>query len=438
MALSDAAPDLNLLAALRTATFKYLRPVSAALGAFYATMTLIDLITLSGRVAVTSAAVAGASAVLLLGLHVVLKQRPTLAHWADPIATGVAAVVLANSLVALQLTADPQHVAGLIILTVGSGLLLRPTLWFAGVLVAVLAGFGTIAGLNPPVTSWLPSAGGLLAASALSVFIHAGWQQTFQQIETLRRTASHQEAELEDAHQELAKQNTELLAIYAQTDSLAHRVGHDLRGPLGNIFSYAILLEKQYGEWPEDLVRRSLRAVATSAQRMINILDQVLLLTGLRVADPEMVALDISSITHESLNSLGHMVDEHKPVIIQPERWPTVLGHAAWVKEVWRNYLSNAMEYGRKPPRVELGFDVQSDGFVRFWVRDDGQGLSSEEQIHLFSPFSYQDIGGASGDGLGLSILPQIVGKMGGKVGVESQKGAGSTFWFTLPVAEDT
>ncbi len=58
MAHSDAAPDLDLLAARRMATFKYLRPVSAALGAFYAAMTLIDLITLSGRVAVTSATVA--------------------------------------------------------------------------------------------------------------------------------------------------------------------------------------------------------------------------------------------------------------------------------------------------------------------------------------------------------------------------------------------
>ena len=199
-----------------------------------------------------------------------------------------------------------------------------------------------------------------------------------------------------------------------------------------------ILLQQGYGQWPEDLTRRSLRAVAISAQRMINILDQVLIVTGVRVDEPVMVPLDMGSITHEAFESLEHMVDEHRPVIIQPESWPTVLGYETWVKEVWRNYLSNAMEYGQKPPRVELGFDVQSDGFVRFWVRDNGQGLSSEEQIHLFSPFSYQDIGGASGDGLGLSILPQIVGKMGGKVGVESQKGAGSTFWFTLPAAEDT
>jgi len=438
MTNSDAEPDPNHRASRRTVTIQSLLPVSAILGALYVATTLVNLIVLSGRVRTVSAILAGASAAGLLALYVLLRRRPSLENWSNPIAAGIAAVVLANSLVTLGLTADPQHVIGLILLAVGAGLVLQSAPWFSGVLVVAMAGFGTIAWLNPPLSPWLPSAGGLLAASALAVVIHTGRQRTSQQIETLRQTASYQETDLATTRQELATLNAELDTVYSETDSFAHHVGHDLRGPLGNIFSYAILLEKQYGQWPEDLTRRSLRAVATSAQRMINILDQVLILTGLRVDEPEMVPLDMGSITHEALHSMGHMVDEHGPVVIQPETWPTILGHAAWVEEVWRNYLSNAMKYGGAPPRVELGFDPQSDGRFRFWVRDNGDGLSAEEQEQVFGSFSFHDLGRADGNGLGLPIVPELVEKMGGQAGVTSEKNQGSTFWFTLPAADNT
>jgi signal transduction histidine kinase len=72
---------------------------------------------------------------------------------------------------------------------------------------------------------------------------------------------------------------------------------------------------------------------------------------------------------------------------------------------------------------------------VRFWVRDNGPGLSPEAQARLFTPFTRLDQARLQGYGLGLSIVRRIVEKLGGQVGVESQVGAGSTFWFTLPAA---
>jgi signal transduction histidine kinase len=105
------------------------------------------------------------------------------------------------------------------------------------------------------------------------------------------------------------------------------------------------------------------------------------------------------------------------------------------VEEVWANYISNAIKYGGKPPRIELGAGPQPNGTVRFWVRDNGHGLSIEDQRRLFGEFSRLSEGQVEGHGLGLSIVRRIVTKLGGEVGVESQIGQGSMFYFTLPAA---
>ena len=122
-----------------------------------------------------------------------------------------------------------------------------------------------------------------------------------------------------------------------------------------------------------------------------------------------------------------------------PDTWPVALGHAPWVEEVWVNYLSNALNYGGRPPRVELGATTRPDNTVCFWIRDNGSGLTPEEQSRLFTPFTRFDPksgrGRAKGHGLGLSIVRRIVGKLGGEVGVASEVDHGSVFSFTLPAA---
>ncbi|MEA3338766.1 MAG: ATP-binding protein, partial [Chloroflexota bacterium] len=102
--------------------------------------------------------------------------------------------------------------------------------------------------------------------------------------------------------------------------------------------------------------------------------------------------------------------------------------------------ISNAIKYGDQPPRVELGATVQANDTLRFWVRDNGLGLTSEEQAQLFTPFTRLGLGRAKGHGLGLSIVRRIVEKLDGQVGIESKVGQGSVFSFTLPAvqAEDT
>jgi signal transduction histidine kinase len=183
-----------------------------------------------------------------------------------------------------------------------------------------------------------------------------------------------------------------------------------------------------------------LRKIVQSGRKMNNIIDELLLLAGARKMDVDVEPVDMARIVRQAQQRLGFMIEEQQAEIVLPETWPTALGYGPWIEEVWVNYVSNALKYGGQPPHVELGADVgQADDLphdaVRFWVRDDGPGLSPEEQVRLFTPFTRLDQVRAKGHGLGLSIVRRIVEKLGGQVGVESEVGAGSLFWFTLPAA---
>jgi two-component system sensor histidine kinase/response regulator len=112
---------------------------------------------------------------------------------------------------------------------------------------------------------------------------------------------------------------------------------------------------------------------------------------------------------------------------------------------VWTNYINNAVKYGVPPEKrasavVELGYDVPSagsavpEGCIRFWVKDNGEGISKEQAGEMFKEFSRLPTSGKEGYGLGLSIVKSIVERLNGTVGVESDIGKGSLFYFTLPV----
>ncbi len=211
-------------------------------------------------------------------------------------------------------------------------------------------------------------------------------------------------------------------------------MAHDLKTPLGHIVGFAQVLDKHYAELPEEELRRYLRTMVQSGRKMSNIINELLLLVSVRrMEEVELGPLDLAGIVDEAQRRLAHLIEKHQAEIILPESWPVALGYGPWVEEVWANYLSNAIQYGGRPPRVELGATEQSDGMVRFWVRDNGPGLTPEEQARLFIPFTRLDQVRAKGHGLGLSIARRIVEKLGGQVGVESEVGRGSVFTFTLP-----
>ncbi|MCP4539702.1 MAG: hybrid sensor histidine kinase/response regulator [Chloroflexi bacterium] len=247
------------------------------------------------------------------------------------------------------------------------------------------------------------------------------------------------------AEEKLRQRTVELEARNEELDAFAHTVAHDLKTPLTWVIGYADLLKKEHATLSGEERHDWLGEIAKSGRKMNSIIEELLLLSSVRkMEEIKIQSLDMVSIVDQVLDRLAPMIEEYQAEIILPKTWPRAIGYTLWIEEVWTNYLNNALKYGGQPPRVELGATIQPftaalvnseeerGKHVRFWIRDNGSGISPKDQARLFTLFTRLDQVRAKGHGLGLSIVQRIVEKLDGKVGVESEMGQGSTFWFTL------
>ncbi len=242
------------------------------------------------------------------------------------------------------------------------------------------------------------------------------------------------------AEEALSQSMAELQERNEELDAFAHTVAHDLKNPATLIVSYAELLTREYATLSEGECQAYLKTIERTGYKLSTIINELLLLARLRKSEVATAPLDMVRIVAESISRLTDSIKDAQAEIVWPDAstWPVALGYGPWVEEVWVNYLSNALEYGSTPlapPRIEVGATLQPDDMVCYWVRDHGPGLTPEAQPRLFMPFTRLDQMRLGGHGLGLSIVRRIMEKLGGQVGLKSQVGKGSTFYFTLPVA---
>ena len=236
------------------------------------------------------------------------------------------------------------------------------------------------------------------------------------------------------AEEALQQRSAELEAQNAELDAFAHTVAHDLKNPLTTLMGFSDVLETRFEALSEERRRYCVQSIGQIVHKMDEIVDGLLLLARVRgIADIAVEPLDMGKMVAVVCDRLKGTIEEDAAEVVLPASWPAALGYGPWIEEVWANYLSNAIKYGGQPPRVELGATLQEEGGVRFWVRDNGEGLTPEQQRRLFTPFERLHNGTAPGHGLGLSIVRRIVEKLGGQVGVEGGVGQGCCFWFTLP-----
>ena len=236
---------------------------------------------------------------------------------------------------------------------------------------------------------------------------------------------------------QLEAQNAELLAMNRDLNTFAHTVAHDLKNPLSNMIGYTALLREQHPTMSDDEVNERLRRIETSGRKLVTIIDELLLLARIRNEDVHKSVVDMKAVVEQARDRLEKMIEDFNAELEIPDEFPPVVGYAPWIEEIWANYISNGIKYGGQPPRVKVGAAVEPDGNVRFWVKDNGQGLAPEDQDRLFHQFTRleQHVEKAAGTGLGLAIVQQITEKLGGQVGVQSSVGEGSKFYFILPAA---
>lgn len=223
--------------------------------------------------------------------------------------------------------------------------------------------------------------------------------------------------------------------LIEELDAFAATVAHDLKSPLTFVIGMAEMLADEFDNIPSAEALEYLRDIIQHGHRMNRIVDGLLALARIHKAKVGLHPLDMNLLATEARLQLAPLIEASQTEIILPDTWPVAVGYGPWIEEVWVNYLSNAIKYGGRPARVELGADPPEGEMVRFWVRDNGPGLTPTQQECLFTPSTRIDHTGSPGHGLGLSIVRRIVERLGGQVAVESEgrPGQGSLFSFTLP-----
>lgn len=238
------------------------------------------------------------------------------------------------------------------------------------------------------------------------------------------------------------KDGAEKDQLIRDLNSFAQTVAHDLKTPLTTILGFSSMLADHQAQLPPEQQKEALQTIVRTSLKMNNIIQELLLLAAVRQSFVKTGPMQMSAVFNQVKQRLQGIIANSEAEINLPDaaNWPKVIGYAPWVEEVWINYISNAIKYGGKPPKVELGADpdfcksAAGRSMARFWVRDNGEGLSAAEREQLFSEFTRLDQVRAEGHGLGLSIVARVVEKLGGQVGVESEPGQGSLFYFTLPM----
>ena len=268
-------------------------------------------------------------------------------------------------------------------------------------------------------------------------------------VDTLVVLASHAAIAVENARlyksvvnqaelleQQVQERTAKLIARNEELTAYDQTVAHDLKNILTHMVIYAENLRDYSDRVSDEQFNRNLDNISDMSFKMSNIIEELLLLSGVRNTEVELSPIDMTGIVNEAQKRLSLMIKQNNVEIKVPQKWPKALGYAPWLEKVWFNYMSNAIKYSDNSSLIELGSTVQSNGTVTFWIKDSGQGIPKEIQKELFVRFTSSKKDFSMGHGLGLSIVKRIIDKLGGQVGVESEERHGSKFFLKLKTAQ--
>jgi len=217
-------------------------------------------------------------------------------------------------------------------------------------------------------------------------------------------------------------------------------VSHELRTPLASIKGFATTLLREDVEWDEASRHEFLSIIDQESDRLSeligNLLDMSRIEAGTLRVEPELA--DLGALLQETAAEFQVMTHAHRFEARVPEALPPVWADPRRTRQVLRNLVENAVKYSPDGGSVCLEVGVQADQAV-VSVADEGLGIDARHQERIFERFYQADSASTrqvGGSGLGLAISKAIVEAQGGRIWVESEVGIGSTFYFTLPLAQ--
>jgi PAS domain S-box-containing protein len=251
--------------------------------------------------------------------------------------------------------------------------------------------------------------------------------------ERLEERVEQRTVEMKAAVEEAERANT------AKSEFLS-RMSHELRTPLNAILGFGQLLETEPDHPLTEIQLDNVREILHAGDHLLELVNEVLDLSRIESGRLELrlEAVAVAPVVEACLaqirplaaqRGIGVELDMNAPGAVQADR--------TRLKEVLLNLLSNAVKYNREAGNIRVACTPSGEGRLRISVRDSGHGIAAEALPRLFKPFERLESAyeGIQGTGIGLALSKKLVEAMHGDIGVETVRGAGSTFWFELPLA---
>lgn len=230
----------------------------------------------------------------------------------------------------------------------------------------------------------------------------------------------------EHDRRQLAKANAEL-------EAFSYSVSHDLRAPLRAVDGFSKILLSTQASKLDDEGRDLLNRMRAAAQRMGQLIDDMLMLSRISRAELHLEVFDISAVATQVVQQLREAFPEREvAVTIQPGLMAK--GDPKLVRIVLDNLLGNAWKFSGKTEQPQIDFgQTNAHGLNEFFVRDNGAGYDMAYAQKLFVAFQrLHDVREFEGTGIGLATVARVVNMHGGTIRSEGAVGQGATFWFTL------
>ena len=249
--------------------------------------------------------------------------------------------------------------------------------------------------------------------------------------------------EMANLQREMAKKNAELLNSSEEKNRLLGMAAHDLRNPLGIIFSYAEFLEGDTSLVLNDDQREFITTIKDMSDFMLRMVTDILDVTAIEAGDLNLnrQPADLAGLIEHNV-TLNRILANQKGISLafdKPPELPKVCCDVGKIEQVLNNLLSNAIKFSHSGTAVRIHLTGNAEE-VTVAVQDQGQGIPAADFSKLFKAFSRTTVRSTAGEkstGLGLAIVRRIVEGHGGRIWAESEVGKGSTFSFTLPLAFD-
>lgn len=249
---------------------------------------------------------------------------------------------------------------------------------------------------------------------------------------------------LEDKNQMLAKnleitnaQRKDLEKINQELDSFVHTVSHDIKTPLTGIAGYGAFLEKHHSDKLDKKGKECLSGIRKAADHLNFLIQDLLALTRIsRIRNPY-GDIDPNTLITVVKERLEFDIKKFNVDFNIPQKMPIIRCDGIKLGEVFLNLINNAIKFfsknNKEHPKIEIGYKDKGD-FHEIYVRDNGIGIDPKYHKEVFGIFKrLHDEDEYKGTGAGLSIVKSIIDEHGGKIWIDSQLGAGATFYFTIP-----